>query len=212
MVKYGIPSTLLNYLSRKHLRLKVSEDGVSVTALASMQDTNDLIRINPTPGADAKTPVLDGHALAKGVPSRLNAGDSIVLLAGATQSTVGCGEELLYVLRTSVSSPSSSKSLNSADSTQEFAEDIAEPAQKRSSNGDDENDGSPEDVEVVATKKHKASADADASSSSSSSSSPLPPLPVLPRLLPFLPRRLPLRTKPMPDFWRTSRARFVWSS
>ena len=115
MVKYGIPSTLLNYLSRKHLRLEVSEDGVSVTALASMQDTNDLIRINPTPGADAKTPVLDGHALAKGAPSRLNAGDSIVLLAGATQSTVGCGEELLYVLRTSVSSPSSSKSLNSAD-------------------------------------------------------------------------------------------------
>ena len=96
----GVPPELRSFISRKHVRFEVkSKNEVSTTALSTFQDTNALIRVNPTPGETVTSPSSGGTILRKGVAKALKPGDLIILLAGAKQETTGCANELLYKLR-----------------------------------------------------------------------------------------------------------------
>jgi len=69
--RFGVPSQLLTFISHQHVQLDVRDDNtVFVTALASMQDQNHLIRIGD-------------HILRKGVRSSLRIGDQLTLLVRA---------------------------------------------------------------------------------------------------------------------------------
>ena len=180
----GVPPALLNFLSRKHLRLDVASQGsVLVTALTSMQDTNQLVRLNPTPALTAQSPSSGGQVLAKDAPTAMVAGDLIVLLAGAKQETTGCGDELIYVLESSAPDASNGSSPTAGGDTQEIdlggsnasspvaAADAAVAAAALRGGGS-ANEASSEEA---ALKKRKVSSENASSSSSSSSSSSPPP-------------------------------------
>mmetsp|Transcript_25366 Transcript_25366/g.30061 ORF Transcript_25366/g.30061 Transcript_25366/m.30061 type:complete len:328 (-) Transcript_25366:161-1144(-) len=90
MTDYGLPKSLIKFISRKHVSIEILENKtIQLTALSSLQNSNKIIRLNG-----------EYDKIIVGMPTPLEIGDKITLLYGAekTFQTTSLAGDVEYIV------------------------------------------------------------------------------------------------------------------